>query len=84
MRLDEYRKEVQLSQRQFGELLDPPVSASLISQWECGVTRITLHYGHEIQRKTGNKVSTEDCASMYIEPAKKNALSGVRGDKPTH
>jgi transcriptional regulator with XRE-family HTH domain len=73
MRLDEYRKEKELSQRQFGELLEPPVSPSLVSQWECGVTRITLDYAHEIQSKTDNRVTTQDCAAMFIEsqPRKK-------------
>lgn len=65
MRLDEYRKVEKLSQRQFGELLDPPASPSLVSQWEGGITRVTLDYAHEIKLKTGNKVTTEDCAAMF-------------------
>lgn len=67
MRLDEYRKKKQLSQRQFGELLEPQASAGLVSQWECGVTRVTLDFAHEIQAKTNNEVTTEECAAMFIE-----------------
>lgn len=75
MRLDEYRKAKELSQRQFGELLEPPVSPGLVSQWECGVTRVTLDYAHEIQSKTANRVTTQDCAAMFIEPQRREKAS---------
>jgi transcriptional regulator with XRE-family HTH domain len=75
MRLDEYRKEKQLSQRQFGELLDPPASPSLVSQWECGTTRVTLDYAHEIQLKTSNEVTTEDCAAMFSDARQRQKAS---------
>lgn len=68
MHLDEYRKEKRLTQSQFGELLEPPASQGLVSQWEGGTTRITLSYALEIQRKTEGKVATSDCAAMYIGP----------------
>ena len=47
MRLDEYRKQEKLSQKRLGELLIPPASPSLVSQWECGITRVTLDYSLE-------------------------------------
>jgi DNA-binding transcriptional regulator YdaS (Cro superfamily) len=68
MQLPEYRQLHRLSQKEFGELLEPPASPGLVSQWECGVTRITLDYALQIGRQTSQAVTPEECAAMYIEP----------------
>lgn len=68
MHLDEYRKEKKLSQKQFGLLLAPPASPSLVSQWECAITRITLDYSLEIFRVTDGLVTGADCSAMFAKP----------------
>jgi DNA-binding transcriptional regulator YdaS (Cro superfamily) len=68
MHLREYRELHKLSQKEVGDSLDPPASAGLVSQWECGVTRVTLDYALQIDRHTDQKVTPQDCAAMYIEP----------------
>lgn len=74
MRIDEYREKKRLSQKRFGEMLEPLAPQSLVSQWEVGTTRITLSYALDIQRKTDNEVTPEDCESMYVgPPARKKA-----------
>ena len=65
MRLNDYLLSEAITQREFGEQLDPPVSQGLIYQWICGRTRVTLHYALQIQEKTLGKVSPQDCADMY-------------------
>jgi len=74
MHLEEFRKKRDLSQHEFGLRLNPPVSQSLVSQWECGETRVTLDYALEIGRATNNEVTPEDCASMYIDRAEKKVF----------
>lgn len=66
MHLSEYRKEVGLSQREFGAKLSPPASPGLVSQWECGTTRVTLEYALQIDEETEHKVTPQDCADMYV------------------
>lgn len=68
MHLREYRELNKLSQKDFGELLEPVASPGLVSQWECGVTRITLDYALQIDSHTNKQVTPQDCAAMYIEP----------------
>lgn len=75
MRLDVFRHKQKLSQRQFGEMLEPPASPSLVSQWECGITRVTLDYAHKIQLKTDNDVTTEDCAAMFNDAPQRQKTS---------
>lgn len=75
MRLDEFRKKQGLSQREFGELLDPPASPSLVSQWEGGITRVTLDYAHQIKLKTDNKVTTEESAAMFNDAHQRQKAS---------
>lgn len=65
MRLNDYLLLEEITQREFGEQLDPPVSQGLVYQWICGRTRVTLHYALQIQEKTRGKVSPQDCADMY-------------------
>jgi DNA-binding transcriptional regulator YdaS (Cro superfamily) len=65
MHLTEYRKKQSQSQAEFGALLTPLASQSLVSQWERGETRITLDYAVQIDRVTGHEVSCEDCNSMF-------------------
>lgn len=65
MHLTEYRKKAGQSQAEFGSLLTPPASQALMSQWERGVTRITLDYAVQIDRKTEHAVTPEDCNAMY-------------------
>jgi len=65
MHLTEYRKNKKQSQAEFGALLNPPASQGLVSQWERGVTRITLDYAVQIDHVTEHQVSCEDCNGMY-------------------
>lgn len=68
MHLEEYRAKAGLSQGEFGQKLSPPASQGLVSQWERGITRITLGYALQINTETGGQVTPQDCADMYIEP----------------
>jgi transcriptional regulator with XRE-family HTH domain len=65
MHLTEYRKKKKQTQAEFGALLNPPASQSLISQWERGEVRITLDSAVQIDRVTEHEVSCEDCNAMY-------------------
>lgn len=65
MQLGKYLDEVRKSQHAFGAELDPPASQSLVNQWLRGVTRITLAYALEIERKSQGMVTPQDCADMY-------------------
>jgi transcriptional regulator with XRE-family HTH domain len=65
MTLTEYRKKKKLSQAAFGALLEPPASQALVSQWECGDTRVTLDYAVQIKGITKGAVKPEDCNAMY-------------------
>jgi len=68
MQLSNYLDEHGKSQAGFGAELDPPASQSLVNQWLRGVTRITLAYALEIERKTKGQVTPQDCADMYARP----------------
>lgn len=67
MHLSEYRKQKGLSQEAFAARLSPPVTPGLVSQWECGVTRITLDYALQIEAETDGLVTPQDCAAMFRE-----------------
>lgn len=75
MRLDKYLQDTGISQSDFGKKLSPAVSQGLVSQWVRGSTRITLKQSLQIKRITKNKVTPEDCAEMYVGPAKRFATS---------
>lgn len=70
MRLDEYREKHNLSQEDFAKKLDPSVSQGLVSQWERGVTAISLATAVQIQSLTGSEVTVHDCADMYHDKSK--------------
>lgn len=65
MHLADFRKETKHSQEAFGALLSPPASQALVSQWERGITRITLDYAVQIERVSEHQVTAEDCHNMY-------------------
>lgn len=65
MHLSNYLEARGVSQANFGAELEPPASQSLVNQWLRGVTRITLAYALEIERKTEGNVTPQDCADMY-------------------
>lgn len=69
MRLTEYRKKTGQSQDAFGALLVPPASQALVSQWERGITRITLDYAVQIEKVSKSEVTPEDCNAMYSSAA---------------
>lgn len=73
MHLDEYLKEVSQSQSEFGGQLHPPASQGLVSQWVRGITRITLDYALQIERKTEGRVTPQDCSDMFRDPATRRA-----------
>ena len=49
-----------MTQRQFAELLDPPVTQGLVSQWISGYTSASLRYALQIQRLTDDFVCVDD------------------------
>lgn len=65
MHLSEWRERVGMKQDEFGQRLTPPVTQALVSQWERGLTRMTLDYALQAKVLTKNKVTPEDCADMY-------------------
>ena len=70
MHLHDFLKESSKSQSDFGAELTPPASQALISQWVRGITRVTLSYALQIERKSCGKVTPQDCADMFIEGTK--------------
>lgn len=75
MQLNDYLKKESQSQREFGSTLLPPASQALVSQWIQGVTRVTLSYALQIERKTNGEVTPQDCADMYKEAASSSPTS---------
>lgn len=69
MRIDEFRNHKNLSQEAFGALLSPPASQSLVSQWENGVTKITLDRALEIEDMSGGLITARECQQMFRRPA---------------
>lgn len=69
MHLSEFLEVSNCSQSQFGAELDPPASQALVSQWVRGVTRITLTYALQIERKSNGRVTPQDCADLYVKPS---------------
>lgn len=65
MRLDEYLTAKKISQGAFGALLTPPVSQTLVSQWNRGVTRVMLDQAIQIENITEGQVTPRDLACMY-------------------
>ncbi len=65
MHLRDWRVAKGVTQQVLAESLDPPVSQYLVSLWENGKSRITLHYAFQIESLTKKKVTPQDCFSMY-------------------
>lgn len=65
MRLDEYLTAKKMSQGAFGALLTPPVSQTLVSQWNRGVTRVMLDQAIQIETLTEGQVTPRELADMY-------------------
>lgn len=64
MKLNEYITAKGLSQSAFGNLLTPPASQGLVSQWINGTTRVTLERAIQIEDVTGGDVTVRDCLEM--------------------
>ena len=73
MHLQAYRKAHGLSQCEFGQELNPPASQGLVSQWECGETRVTLDYALQIAEVTANEVTPTCCAAMFRDRMAKSS-----------
>lgn len=69
MHLNDFLKEANQSQTDFGLALVPPASQALVSQWVRGFTRVTLSYALQIERASNGKVTPQDCADMYRDPS---------------
>lgn len=65
MRLDEYLTTKKMSQGAFGALLTPPVSQTLVSQWNRGVTRVMLDQALQIEAITNGLVTPRDLNCMF-------------------
>ncbi|MCP3709754.1 helix-turn-helix domain-containing protein [Paraburkholderia sp. CNPSo 3274] len=65
MRLDEYLTAKKMSQGVFGALLNPPVSQTLVSQWNRGVTRVMLEQAIQIEVLTEGLVTPRELAEMF-------------------
>lgn len=60
MQLAPYLKEKKITQAAFGEMLDPPVTQALVSQWIRGQTQVTLSYALQIERQSNGAVTCKD------------------------
>jgi DNA-binding transcriptional regulator YdaS (Cro superfamily) len=69
MHLDEYLRQTRQNQGDFGATLIPAASQALVSQWVRGVTRITLDYALQIDKRSNGLVKPQDCADMYVGPS---------------
>jgi DNA-binding transcriptional regulator YdaS (Cro superfamily) len=65
MQLQTWRKNAGISQSAFGELLIPPITQAQVSQYELGVTRITLEYALQIDRLSNGSITPKECADLF-------------------
>lgn len=61
----EYAASQGLSQKQFGQLFNPPVSQGLVSQWFRGVTKMTLDQALQAVTFSAGMITAEECASLF-------------------
>lgn len=61
----EYAANQGISQKQFGQLFNPPVSQGLVSQWFRGVTKMTLEQALQAVAFSGGQISAEECANLF-------------------
>lgn len=79
MDLNEFLTKHALTQSQFGQKFDPPVSQGLVHQWLKGITNITLARALQIERITNGEVSVHDCASIHkTHSAKTSTIKGTK------
>jgi response regulator of citrate/malate metabolism len=64
----EYVSSRGISQKQFGQLFNPPVSQGLVSQWFRGVTKMTLEQALQAVSFSDNQITAEECASLFRYP----------------
>jgi DNA-binding transcriptional regulator YdaS (Cro superfamily) len=55
-----FRKHRRLSQREFGGLLDPPVTQGMVGHWESGLGRVTAERAKQIEDATGGLVTRHE------------------------
>lgn len=72
MNLPAFRAERSLTQREFGLMLDPPVSQPTVSMWERGEVSMSLDYAHQTERLSGGAVSTEECLALFNASRRKS------------
>jgi DNA-binding transcriptional regulator YdaS (Cro superfamily) len=77
MHLEDHLKDSGQSQAAFGGRLTPPASQGLVSQWVRGMTRVTLDYALQIEQESNGAVSPQDCADMFIDPARRTTSTPI-------
>ena len=65
MHLNDYLKVNNISQEDFGKLINPPVLQTHVSKWVRGVIRVTLEQALQIQKVTEGAVNPTDCNAMF-------------------
>jgi hypothetical protein len=66
MNLRQYILEAKLTQAEFGQMLQPPVSQGKVNHWLHGTRRVSLAEAIQIQRVTGDKVTVFDLAKQRV------------------
>jgi response regulator of citrate/malate metabolism len=61
----EYVANQGISQKQFGQLFNPPVSQGLVSQWFRGITKMTLDQALQAVTFSAGKITAEECAGLF-------------------
>lgn len=72
----EYVSSRGISQKQFGQLFNPPVSQGLVSQWFRGVTKMTLEQALQAVSFSAGQITAEECASLFRYPESAAIESG--------
>lgn len=65
MHLADFLKAKGLTQSAFGQMLEPPVSQGLVSQWLVGKVRMTLDQALKTKQLSSGLVTPEDCAALF-------------------
>lgn len=82
MHLRHYLERVGMTQAEFGQLLDPPVSQAKVSKWLEGKARVSLVDALQVVRLCDGLVSIEELAAMYRPADGEGAREGVADVHP--
>lgn len=69
MDLRDWMKQNSVTQEDFGQRLNPPISQAKVSHWLQGTRRVSLAEALQVAEITGGAVTGEDLVKLYRAPA---------------